>query len=657
MSNPTAKGQLPNRNKNKQMSKLLGKARDYYKISTDQYEDTIAEGHETIDMYHNRQYTQAQINTLRANGQPVETFNVIKMFTNAMIGYLETIVTKATAEPRYPGSAVTSLLMNDVLQYVLEDNDWSTAEKFVKIDGLLTGLMVVHEEPRKTGETDMFGRDIHEIKLNHIPSWQVRLDPQSHKEDYSDARFIHHFKWLPEETVKKLWPHKVAALNEYYNYLEDPESEYYRSQNNRDVGKYKDYNNYLITKTVLYDNNKVWSIIWHDEVQLEKKEITFKKARFPFRVTKMSKSDRAEYYGPFREVVETQKAINQALLQIQLLINTSKAFVEDGAVENIEEFREMFGRVNAVIPILNMQGIKIEDMSRDIASQYTIIDQALSRIKMVLGINDSFLGSAYASDSGRKVQIQKMSSASQLTNIVDRVSGMFKFVGQDIVDLASQYYRGNQILRIADPLNSYHFTEINAPLMMPVMDPNGQPVIDPTTQQPVTQPVIVPDEDPETGEVMKDDNGNIIMIPLNDPSSDIEFSDTDIVMVSSKGDNSDEKNQLLFETFTNGPMGSILMNMNPSGTLRIMAMQISEYGTKHSIEIAQILMETAMMVDQGQIDPMKAMQGLGADVQKMMGASMGGQTGNVQNMPQSNSGQQPGNAGGIPQVGNEGGRP
>jgi len=651
MATPTALGQLPGKYQPAKMDSLLRKCRDYYKISTEQYEDCIEEGQEIIDMYHNRQYTQAQINTLKSNGQPIETFNVIKMFTNAMIGYLETVVTQATAEPRYPGTAATSLLVNDVMQFVLEQNDWTTLEKFVKIDGLLTGLMVTFEEVKKTGVKDQFGRDIFDIELEHIPSWQVRLDPQSQREDYSDARFIHHFKWMPEEIVKKLWPRKWEKLVEYYNYLEDSSAEYYKSYNNRDVGKYKDYDNYLITKTIMVDKGKVWSVIWNDEIMLEKKEITFKEVRFPFRVVKMSKSDKAEYYGPFREIVETQKAINQALLQIQLLINTSKAFVEDGAVEDMEEFKELFTRVNAVIPVASLQGIKVEDMSKDTVAQYSIIDQALSRIKMVLGINDSFLGQAYASDSGRKVKIQQMASSSQLTMIVNRVGAMFKFVGQDITKLIKQYYRGNQVMRIADPLNSFHYSEINAPLMMPT----GQ--MDPQTGEPVTEPVVVPEEDPETGELMTDDEGNIIMVPLNDPHTDIEFSDVDVVVTATKGDNADERNQLLFETFTNGPMGQILMQANPAGAFRIMAMQISEYGTKHSIEIAKILMETAMQISQGQLDPMTAMQGLGSDVQKMLGGALGGSTGNVQNMPQSNSGQQPGNTGGVPQQGAEGGRP
>jgi hypothetical protein len=649
MATPTALGQIPSKWRKSKDWEILKLCRDYYKISNDQFEDCILEGQEIIDMYHNRQYTQAQLAELKSRGQPAETFNVIKMMTNAIVGFLETIVTTVTVEPRYPGSAITASLMNDVVQFILDKEEFRRINKFAKIDGLLTGLMCVYEDVADTGEKDEFGRPIYSVRLEHVPSWQVRIDPKSQREDYQDARFIHHFKWMPESEVKKRWPQKWKELTEYYNFLEDHQADYARQyRDGYDIGKYKQYDNYLIVKTVLEYKGKIYSVIWSDEVILEKKEITYKNVRFPYRILKLSKSDKAEYYGPFRDIAETQRAINQALLQIQLLVNTSKAFIEEGAVEDIDEFRDLFNRVNAVIPVVSLQGVKVEDVSRDVMAQYAIIDNALTRIKMILGVNDSFLGQAYASDSGRKVQIQQMSAASQMTMITDAMQAFIKLVGEDIVGLVKEYYRGHQILKVADPLNAFHYTEINAPLLIPT-------AMDPVSGEPIMEPVIVPELDPETAEPLRDENGNIIMVPLNDPDTDIEFADVDIRVLATRADNADERNQLLFETFTNGPMGSILMNLNPSGTLRVLAMQVSEYGTKHSIEIAQILMQTAMMIDQGQIDPATALRGLGSDVQKVLGASLGGQTGNVQNMPR--TGQQPGNAGSIPKPGKEGGSP
>jgi len=627
MGNPTAQSQLgalgvATRTQGGLDWELLQVCRDTYNYSNTQYEHSINEGQEAIDFFHNRQWTQDQLDTLEERGQPAETYNVVKMLCNAILGYMDTVVSDINIEPRHMNSAATALLLNDTVSFTLDENDFERSSKRMKLDGLLTGLMVAYENVKETGATDQFGRKLYRIEISHIPSWQVRLDPLSILDDYSDARFIHYFKWLPEEKLIKLYGEKtVAEMTEYYNFLDgDKQADFDRRQTmGRFNGRYRQWDNYLTVHSVVEHKGKVWSCVWYDETLLEKKEITTKNVRFPYRVTKMSDSDRAEYYGPMREVTESQKAINQALVQIQQLVNTSKAFVEDNAVDDLDQFRELFSRVNAVIPVSDLQGIKIEDMSRDVLNQYQIIDQALTRIKAVLGINDAFLGNTFASDSGRKVQLNQASSASQLTPVVDKVNYFYKMVGTDIIGLVQQYYRGNQVLRVADPINGAHYAELNKPLEMPTDKVN------PMTGEPVMTPVFAEDIDPETGEPLEDENGNIIVTPLNDPDTDIEFSEVDVKVVASRAQNAEERNQLLLETLLNGPAGQALMQMAPAKYMRILAMQTSEFGTKHSIEITKLLAELAMEIEQGQVDPRLAM--FGGDAQAIIGGAMGGNNG------------------------------
>jgi len=620
MATPTALGQMPGTTTTTSLDPLLQECRDAYKISEEAYRGSIAEGKEVIDLYNNRHYTTEQLRQLKLDGRPAETYNVIKMMANAMIGYMDTTVNKINIEPRYRGSAVTALLINDVVDFTLEQNDFEALNKRVKLDGLLTGLMVIYEEVVDSGMQDKYGRPIMEIKLSHIPSWQVRIDPMSSLDDYSDAKFINHFKWIREEELLEMFgKKKIEGLTEYYNFLEgDPQADYAREFiAGREEGRYRQHDSYLIVKTIIRYKKKVYSVIWNDEYILEKKEITLNRNRFPYRAVKLSSSDISEYYGPFRDITETQYAINQALLQIQLLVNTSKAFVEDNAVKNIEEFKEAFNRVNSVIPVEDLAGIRIEDMSRDISQQYMIIDQALERIKAVLGVNDSFLGSSFASDSGRKVAMQTQSSASQLTMVTNRVEFMYKMIGQDVVDLIKQFYKAEQVMKIADPLNTDHYAHINKPIQMPTGDVNPDGTL-------VTSLVWVEDTD-KLGNPKQDKDGAYMMTPLNEPDSDIQFTMIDLKVVASQGNNADERNQLLMETFINGPAGQILMQTNPAGFLKTLAMQISEFGTKHSLEIARVLMETAQGIEQGQIDPRLAM--VGGDLQAIMGGAMGGNNG------------------------------
>ncbi len=617
MATPTAQGQLKSSTSH---DPLLMACRDAYKISNEAYEDCILEGQEVIDLYHNRQYTSAQLAKLFEQGSPPETFNVIKMMANAMIGYMDTILSTINIEPRYRSSAATALLMNDVVSYILDDNDFDTMNKKVKLDGILTGLMVIYEEVIPTGKYDDYGREVNEIKLSHIPSWQVRTDPMSRLDNYEDAKFVHHFKWIREaELIEMFGAKKIKGLTEYYNFLDgDPQADYDREYTSgQEEGRYKSYNNYLIIKTIIKHKGKTWSVIWNDEYILEKQDISDNEVWNPYRVTKMSDSDISEYYGPFRDITETQKAINQALIQIQLLVNTSKAFVEDNAVDNMEEFKELFNRVNSVIPVLDLQGIRVEDMSRDVASQYAIIDQALIRIKAVLGINDSFLGQSFASDSGRKVAMQTQSSASQLTTVTDRVKFMFKMVGEDIVKNVKQFYQAEQIFTIAEPLNAKHYIEVNKAIKMPTGEVTQEGDM-------VTSLVWVEDEGKD-GKPKQDKDGAYLMRPLTEADTTLEFADVKLKIVVTNAHNADERNQLLMETFVNGPAGQIVMQTNPAGYLRTLAMQVSEFGTKHSLEIARLLMETALGIEEGKIDPRLAM--VGGDLQAIMGASMGGNNG------------------------------
>lgn len=590
--------------------------KDSYKIGMTAYEESRIEAREVIDLYNDRQYTSEQVATLNKRGQPVESFNVVKLMTHALLGFFNTVANDIQVKPLHKSSTESSAVLNDTVSYILDRNKWSKLNMKLKMDMMWTGYSVVYEKVTETGSKDIYGRSINNITLEHCPALQFVMDPMSKADDYSDARFLHRVIWMHEDACKRLWPRKWKELIDKQNIVNDREAEYFRANPSDEDGEYNHYEKYQIIHTVIRDGDKFWECIWSGETMLEKKEVSFSKVKFPYRITKANNSDVVEHYGLFREVIESQKAINQALLQIQLLVNTSRAIVETTAVEDVTKFREAFSRVNSVIEVTDIAGIRIENMSQDVASQYTIIDRGLDRIKAVLGVNDSFLGQAYASDSGRKVQIQKQASYAQLTWFVSRIELMHELLGWDLVHLIQQYYTATQILSIADPLNGQHWIEINKPLQ----NPDGTPIFAEVL-------------DPETGKPETDEYGAILMAPINSIESGLSYSDVDVNIESVNFSNAEEQNQLLFETFLQGPVGQSLLQMNPGGYMQIAAMQTREYGSKHSPEISQILMDTAEMVSQGQINPALAMAG--GDMGAILGGVNGGSTGNTENGPSS----------------------
>ena len=572
---------------------------DALRISFDAYEESRLEADEVNNMYHNRQYTQEQLAILNARGQPAETFNIIKMFGRLILGYYSTVVNTVKVSPRQYNDILTASLLNDVLDFTMMANNMETEGDKVKLDGLLAGLMCVYIDVEDTKEKDQFGRVVRKINISHVPQAEICIDPLSRLEDYSDARYLHRWKWVAEEQLKKMFKNKkkeIEALEAYQNHIQMDDAEFERSFNGQFQGIYKRYNNYLLVHSIIQDeDDRRWSVYWCADTELSREEITFKEVKFPYRVHKIHTSDRTEYYGIFREVVESQKAINQALLKIQLMVNTQKAFIEKGGVENIADFTNQFNRVNAVIEVKSLKKIKIENLTREVLDQYTVIDKALDRIQRVLGVNDSFLGMAFASDSGRKVKLQQNATTLSLRYVSVRMEQFYRLLGWDIVNLAKQYYTAYQVLNIADETVGQRWIELNKPMTMWTgkFDANQQPIMDLVWEEVL---------DPANGEPMIDkETGNVIIAPVPDAATEIAFTAVDLIIDSTIYNDEDEKNQLMMETFLQGNMGQMLSQANPAGYFQASALAVKSMKTKHSIDISDILMQTAQMIAQGAV--------------------------------------------------------
>lgn len=566
--------------------------KDTFRIGYDAFAESREEADEIQNAYHNRQYTESQMSLLRERGQPRETFNIIKLFARTIIGYYETVINTVQVVPAQKRDAPLASLLNDVLEHVFEKNNFKVEGNEIKLDGLLTGLMVSYVDVVGTGSYDQFGREIRHVLTYHIPAHEIVMDPGSKQTDYSDAGYIHRFRWLSEEqSIAIFGASKINKLSSYENHLNIPEAEFTFSNATQFTGVYKLHDNYLIVHTIAKDDNGIyWSIYWSGEEILKKTKLEYKEVTSPYRVQKLYKSIKVEYYGIFREVIETQKAINQALLKIQLAAGTHKILVQSGAVDNLEKFAAAISRVTSVVPVKDLSGIKIENMSSDIANQYNIVNAGFDRVQKLLGINDSFLGQAFASDSGRKVRLQQGATAMSLGYVTSRIDNFYKMLGKDVVNLIKQYYTASQALRITDDVTGERWIELNTPLLVLTGE------IDSETGEPSVEYVWEEVLEPATGEPMLDQEGNIIIAPIPSADTEIAFTDFNISVSAVNYNNEDEATQLMLETTLAGPIGNILAQINPVGFLRAAGLALSSTKTKYSLELSRIYEQTAEML-------------------------------------------------------------
>ena len=572
--------------------------KETFKVGYDDYEESRMESIEVWNMYHNRQWTIDQLAILESRGQPKETFNVIKLFARMLLGYYSTVVNTAIAVPTQYSDITMASLATDTIKAVQDRNYFRSEGNKIKLSAIIAGIMCCEVEPTPTGERDQFGRPIYDVKLTSIPDHELVLDPMSTEEDYSDARWLHRFKWVPRDAiVKQFGEAAVERLDENYNYLEIPEADFYYGHQDYVHGRYKVFDNYLLTRTVIEEEDGTrWSIYWCGNVILEKKEITYKHVKWPYRVVRVHTSNRVEYYGIFREVIESQKAINQALVKLQLMANSQKVFVRHGretgtknAVENLAEFTNAVNRVTGVIPVLDLNGVKVENLAREALELYSIIDRALDRIQRVLSINDSFLGMAYASDSGRKVKLQQNATIMALQYLTERIELMYRLVAEDTLGLVNQYFTATQVLRVADEVTGERFIQLNAPMEVwsGQLDEQGEPIMTTMFEQIM---------DPESGEPLEDDEGNLVFAPIPEEGTEINFDSLDITVESTAYNDEDEKSQVVIETVLSGMAGQMMAQVNPAGFFKISGLALRTMKTRYSPEISRVFEETAQML-------------------------------------------------------------
>lgn len=560
--------------------------RDAFKIGYEAHESSRNEAKEIWDLYHNRHYTVDQLSVLQNRGQPAETFNIVKMFSRTLVGYYSTVATTIRTLPVTSKDIVPAALLQDAISAILRENNFNAESHKLKLEALITGLLCTYTDIADTGKTDEFGRPLYQITVEQVPSLEVVIDPSSRRADYTDARWQHRFRWLTEMQIAELFGVKILdKLEAYYNHTYQPNAEFERAE---EVGEYRVHDNYLIVHSITRDyKGRVFSTFWHAGIIIQQDEITDKVSHWPYNITKVHDSDQAEYYGIFRDVKESQRAINQAILKLQLLVNVQKAFVEDTAVADIASFTNAFNRVSAVIPVKSLQGIRIENLSREALDQYQIVENALNRIQRVLGINDSFLGMAFASDSGRKVKLQQNAATVSLQYLTTRIETHYSMIGKNLIKLLKQYYTAHQFLSVTEPATGQRWIELNKPMQIYAGMSNNEPQFEIPYEQVL---------DPATGEPYIDDAGNYVYAPIPEIDTELALADVQIDVMSSAYNDDDEKSQLMIEQVLAGAVGQIMMQVNPAGFFKAASLSIKSMKTRYSPDIAELYEETAMML-------------------------------------------------------------
>lgn len=427
------------------------------------------------DYYHNfddGQWSAAEKRKLSERGQPRYTHNRIKRKVNFLMGMEQRGRTDPKALPRKPKSEMMAEVATDILAAIDDQTqfDQTASESFFHL--LVHGVMACE---------DRWDPQDREIISNDIPYEEYFRDPRSKKHDLSDARYQGYAKWFDLSDAQALYGSEQQLANlqasldrgtiSYAGYDDCPDAIYGSTVRNvkrvRIITMYYrgPRNDWRLTHFCgggdLYDVPSPWL----DGKGRPDCGITAERLY-------VDRENRA--YGVVRDMIGPQQEDNHFRAKLWHMANDRSFWYNDGAFGDhdnqrsaIERAKAEMAKVDGAVRInpAHPRGESWDFIDRSgqaniLAGLLRSSDDELNR----QGPNAGLQGRGASSQSGRSRLVQQQSGMIEENNVFDRLSNWKRRSFIRKFNLARQFWRDEDFIRVTDEEDGPRFIEINKQL-------------------------------------------------------------------------------------------------------------------------------------------------------------------------------------------------
>jgi len=167
-------------------------------------------------------------------------------------------------------------------------------------------------------------------------------------------------------------------------------------------------------------------------------------------------------YGAVENLMDPQDDLNKRRSKALFILSTKQAVVEEGAVDDIDDFIEEKDRPDGVMVVKRKDGVElIEDIS--LANEHVMLmEQDRKYIEHVGGVTDESRGMQTNAISGKAIEARDRGSHVSNAELFDNYRLSFQLSGEIQVSLIEQYYSDEKIFRITGDKGKADFIQINS---------------------------------------------------------------------------------------------------------------------------------------------------------------------------------------------------
>jgi hypothetical protein len=420
--------------------------------------------------YHGAQWDSKALKTLGDRRQPAVTFNRIKRKINVVCGVLEKLKQDPKAYPRTPNpqGEKGAELASQVLMYAI-GWDWDRMCAEVARQAAVVGIAGVELVLTQGDKGDP------EIDMIEVDSRDYFYDINSQKLDFSDSTYEGTTRWVNLEDAQFQWPDKAEELAD--NLPSSAPTPYPRDDDKR--LKWWDHEEKrLRVVDHWYKRGGVWYYtIYSGDVILEEGESPFfdekNKSACKYQMFSADVDHDNDRYGFYRDWKGPQDEINQRRSKALHLLNTRRAIIERGAVDDIELARRELARPDGLVEKNKGYEFNLDDTRSlaDAKGNMEMLQEAKAEIDQY-GPNPGLASSQVDPTSGRMIELLQAAGIAELGPYFLAFRQWKLRVYRATWNAVQRYWTQERWMRVTDDQDLAQFVKLNGW----EMDQNGLPV-------------------------------------------------------------------------------------------------------------------------------------------------------------------------------------
>ena len=438
------------------LKKLFEEARD-------QSQDARDQAATDFDYYSGKQWSEAELATLKKRRQPPIVYNLVRMKVESTCGVEENSKTDPRAMPRTPKDEAAAEVATDTLRCVCDVNRFSDQRIKVLRDTMIYGAGGVMIE--------VSGDQEPEIKIRRLRWENVVFDPYSRESDFSDARYVGMASWMNEADVIALYGEEARPAVE--GAIEDTSlssgSDTYKD---RPSNVWADRKRRRVLVVELYHRegqewrHSVFTGAGIIMAGVSAYRDAKGKATCPIELTSCYIDKDNNRYGIVRDMRSPQDEVNHRRSKLLHLLNARQTFRKEGTIasKDPQALRRELNKPDGDIVIAKNatwgQDVGIIDTNAQASGQAELLQDAYMFMDR-MGANNALLGQKTETQSGRAILAQQQAGMTTLATLFADHNDWVLRVYRQIWARARQFWTAPMYIRVTDELEAPKFIYVN----------------------------------------------------------------------------------------------------------------------------------------------------------------------------------------------------